>query len=76
MLYLTKINKVYSYIITFPTGCQVGQSVRDRCDQLCICSSSRTMVHCTRIRKEFTSMTADERKRYVRAVTKVSTDPR
>ena len=55
--------------------CQEGISVFDQCGQRCSCVGGR-LVNCVRIRKEFTSMTLEERARYVRVIKTASTDPR
>ncbi|XP_031566332.1 uncharacterized protein LOC116301420 [Actinia tenebrosa] len=59
-----------------PGGCQAGQTVTDSCGQRCVCGAGGTLTQCTRIRKEFTAMTTDERERYIRVVKTVSTDAR
>jgi hypothetical protein len=67
----------YHYgVLSLLGGCRAGQSVTDRCGQRCVCSASRTLTQCTRIRKEFTSMTTAERERYVRVVKTASTNAR
>ena len=44
-----------------------GEEVTDRCGRSCFCENGRT-VDCCYIRKDFTSMTPQERERYVRTV--------
>ena len=45
--------------------------IYDECNRKCKCSNGKT-THCYRIRKEFTSMSLEERKRYIRAFKIVS----
>lgn len=47
----------------------------DRCGQRCRCSGGR-LIDCTRIRREFTTMTTGDREKYIRAVVAASTDSR
>ncbi|XP_022801546.1 uncharacterized protein LOC111339216 [Stylophora pistillata] len=56
-------------------GCVERSIVTDRCGQRCRCSRGR-FVQCTRVRREFTTMSRADREKYVRAVRTVSTDPR
>ncbi|XP_015775790.1 PREDICTED: mucin-like protein [Acropora digitifera] len=60
---------------TCPLVCQEGISTPDQCGQRCTCVGGR-LVNCVRIRKEFTSMTNDERSLYVSVIKTASTDPR
>ncbi|XP_031566331.1 uncharacterized protein LOC116301419 [Actinia tenebrosa] len=62
--------------ITCPPRCQVGQTVTDSCSQRCVCGAGGTLTQCTRIRKEFTSMTTAERERHISVIKTASTDPR
>ena len=55
--------------------CQDGSISVDQCGQKCGCVGGQ-YVNCTRIRKEFTSMTIAERKRYIQTIKTASTDPR
>ena len=57
------------------SGCQEGSSIFDQCSQRCTCIGGK-LVNCVRIRKEFTSMTFEERARYIRTIKTASTDPR
>ncbi|CAH3040441.1 unnamed protein product, partial [Porites evermanni] len=57
------------------SGCQEGSSVHDQCGQRCTCIGGQ-LVNCVRIRKEFTAMTFEERKRYIKTIKTASTDPR
>ena len=59
----------------FFSACQEGNSTFDQCGQRCACRGGR-LVDCVRIRKEFTSMTLEERRRYVRVIRTASTNPR
>lgn len=59
--------------ITNFLGCKEGAYIYDKCSQRCVCSSSGDLVNCTRLRKEITSMTQDERQRYIDAILTVST---
>ncbi|XP_078342749.1 tyrosinase-like isoform X2 [Oculina patagonica] len=62
-------------------GCQRNRRygyrrfVYDQCGQRCLCLGNFP-VQCTRIRKEFTSMSVSERERYVKTIHTASTDPR
>lgn len=51
-----------------------GHTLKDKCGQECSCVNGE-LVECTRIRKEFTSMTTLEQERYILAIKTVSTDP-
>eukprot|EP00118_Oscarella_pearsei_P004860 m.21480 g.21480 ORF g.21480 m.21480 type:complete len:448 (+) comp28181_c0_seq2:1933-3276(+) len=51
--------------------CLGGQTKRDRCDQFCTCLGG--MWKCCRRRKEFASMTTEEKQRYINAVITAST---
>ena len=46
----------------------------DDCGQRCTCVRGR-LVDCVRIRKEFTTMTPKERRRYIAVIKKASSDP-
>ncbi|XP_074609332.1 grixazone synthase-like [Acropora palmata] len=63
------------YKIDVSSICQEGISTPDQCGQRCTCVGGR-LVNCVRIRKEFTSMTSDERSLYVSVIKTASTDPR
>ena len=52
-----------------------GSTALDRCDQRCRCLGGR-LIDCTRIRREFTTMTTGDREKYIRAVVTASTDSR
>jgi hypothetical protein len=67
---------IIAILITFLLACQAGQKVLDSCSQRCVCTSRGTLVNCTRIRQEFTSMTTAERERHVRVVKTASNDTR
>ena len=54
-------------------NCSEGEERRDACNRLCTCTNSSWS--CCRERSEFTSMTVEERKRYIQAVLNVSTHP-
>lgn len=56
-------------------ACQEGSTAFDQCGQRCTCIGGR-LVNYVRIRKEFTSMTFEERARYIRVIKTVSTHPR
>ncbi|CAB4022546.1 tyrosinase-like isoform X2 [Paramuricea clavata] len=47
--------------------CRHGQTVYDECGRRCKCQAGR-LVHCCRMRKEFTDMTYQERVRYIKTV--------
>ena len=51
-----------------------GQTVIDECNRHCKCRN-RKLVDCYRLRKEFTSMTSRERRRYLRAYKTLTTKP-
>lgn len=57
------------------SGCQEGSSVQDQCGQRCTCTGGQ-LVNCVRIRKEFTDMTLEERRLYIKTIKTASTDPR
>ena len=55
--------------------CQAGQTSFDRCGRRCDCIGGR-LVNCVRIRKEFTSLSLTERRRYIQTILTASTDTR
>lgn len=59
----------------FSAVCVEGTIVTDRCGQRCRCSGGHP-VGCTRVRREFTSMSRADRERYIRTVITASTDAR
>lgn len=56
------------------TECAGDGTVIDQCERRCICQHGR-LVKCTRIRKDWATLTAAERKRYIDAVLAISSDP-
>lgn len=58
----------------FYLGCVEGTVSFDDCGQRCTCVKGR-LVDCVRIRKEFTTMTPEERRRYIAVIKKASSDP-
>ena len=57
----------------FRRACVEGDVVHDECGRRCQCENGN-LVNCCRIRKEFTSMTHEERVRYINTVLKASND--
>ena len=53
------------------TECTGSGSVSDQCDRRCTCQNGR-IVKCVRLRKDWASLTTDERSRYVNAVLAIS----
>ena len=56
-------------------ACEEGSIVYNSCSERCRCFNGE-LVECTRIRKEFTSMTVAERTRYTSALKSLSSDAR
>lgn len=54
-------------------GCVEGSIRADRCGQRCRCSRGR-FVDCTRVRREFTTMSRLDREKYIRTVRTASRD--
>lgn len=55
------------------TSCQEGSTSYDECGQRCTCVGGQ-LENCVRIRKEFTSLTVEERKRHIDTILKVSAE--
>ncbi|XP_032228788.2 uncharacterized protein LOC116612234 [Nematostella vectensis] len=53
--------------------CSGNKTVYDECMRRCQCSAGQ-LVKCTRIRKDFPSMSLEERRRFISALIRVSTD--
>lgn len=62
------------YRVQGSSVCQEGRKSFDKCGQRCDCIRGR-LVNCVRIRKEFTSLSLRERRRYIQTILKASTDP-
>ena len=56
-------------------GCVEGFKVEDECGRLCLCEGGR-LVKCCRQRKDYASLTDEEKQRYLDAVMTVSSSPR
>lgn len=55
------------------TKCKVeGKKIKDECNRECTCNHGK-LSNCYRIRHEFTTMTKEERQRYLKAYTKLTT---
>ena len=72
MQYKVKNKLVCSLFIV--AACSDGVFAYDECGRRCQCENGN-LVKCCRIRKEFTSMTHEERVRYISTVFHASTDP-
>ena len=57
------------------TKCKGSGKVLDECNRSCECKHGQ-MVNCKRVRKEFTEMSLDERRRFIRAFKTLASDLR
>ena len=74
--YFVELCQTLVFLSFFFSACQEGDnSTFDQCGQRCTCQKGQ-LVDCVRIRKEFTSMKTEERKRYIRVIKTASTDPK
>ena len=68
-------NAPLTLFFVYFSGCEKEKTRYDHCGQQCTCIDGH-LVNCVRIRKEFTTMTLEERARYIRTIKTASTDPR
>ena len=55
--------------------CEDKERIKDECDRTCECQDG-DLVSCYRVRKEFTTMSLSDRKRFIDMLKLVSSDPR
>ena len=63
------------FLIDLNMACEDNKRINDGCDRRCKCEDGE-LVSCYRVRKEFTRMSFEERKRFIQAVKLASSDPR
>ena len=69
ILYMINVeNKIYGKC----TKRKEGRAIQDECNRHCTCENSK-LTNCYRLRKEFTSMSSEERRRYLRAYKTLTT---
>ena len=66
---MTKINQISTILLSV---CREGETLLDKCEQVCICRGGR-LQECIRIRREFLHMPKKDRERYLTVVRLVST---
>lgn len=62
----------HSVFSEIPLNCKSGKIVYDQCKRRCKCVHGK-LVDCCRIRKPFTEMSEEERKRYIQVIKTAST---
>ena len=66
---------MYFFLLGLSTACDENKIIKDTCDRKCKCVNG-DLQSCSRVRKEFTKMSLEERTRFINAFKLVSTDPR
>ena len=66
---------VYSFSFVRLLACRHGSTAYNNCGEKCKCHFG-SLINCIRIRKEFTAMSLEERRRYISAIKRASTDQR
>ena len=72
--YCTYIEKHRSFTGSY-TKCRGNGKVHDECNRRCDCRHGQ-MVNCKRVRKEFTELTLNERRRFIKAFKTLASDLR
>ena len=68
------VSPSHSHLLILFVECTGSGRVEDSCGRVCDCEDG-VLVNCCRLRKDFGSLTEEERLRYIQAVLTVSSDP-